>query len=804
MKSFLFALLFACMGTSGFSQSSSMYKLPPKEIADLLLAKPTPTVSMDKKGEYLLIMERDSYPDVEELGQPEVKVAGLRLNPENFSQSRQVFITGLKLKNTAEEKEKPITGLPAVKRLGNISWSPEGTRIAFTQTEKNRVDLYVLNVSTGAATRINKTPLNAALGPVYLWINEESLLYTTATKPASFFPKKPITPPGPAIQENLGKAAPSRTYQDLIRTSHDEAVFEFMTTAQLTKNTKGSETKIATPAIFTSIALSPDRKYLLLETIRKPFSYLVTAYSFASKVAIHELDGKLVKELALLPSGETTPSGFDNVSFAPRNFSWRQDVPATITWCEPLDSGLIKKDVAYHDAVYSLSAPFQQTPNLLVKTRMRFRGIYWCNPSFAWVNEGLTGKQIQRASKLNPTTGETEILFERNTTDAYKDPGTPVMKQSTVPLYANTIVMLEGDKILMNNQVGSSEKGDLPFLAEFDLNTKQSKQLWRAQPGNFEFVANVIDPQQLRILTRRESQTEVPNYFIKHLRLRKADQQITFFANPYPGLEGVTKEKVKYKRADGIDLTGDLYLPKGYVKERDGKLPLLIWAYPREYNSAADAGQIRGSKDRFTLISWGSPIYYVTQGYAVLDNAEMPIVAANATAKPNDTFVEQLRLNAEAALSALSNMGVGDPGRAAVGGHSYGAFMTANLLAHTNLFKAGLARSGAYNRTLTPFGFQVEERTYWEAPELYYKMSPFSYANKIKTPLLLIHGEQDDNPGTFPINSERLYNAVKGHGGTVRLVYLPYEAHGYRGKENLLHMLWEQGDWLNRFVKNAK
>lgn len=783
-------------------QNTTGYQTPPKAIADLLLAKPTPSVSIDKKANWMLIMERNSYPTVEELGQPEVRVAGLRLNPNNFSPSRQNFINGLKLKNILTGKEKSITGLPTNLLAGNISWSPDEKQIAFTHTTGSRVDLYIISVEKGIASKINKSPLNASLGPVVNWISEETLLYTVATKPASMMPKRPITPLGPSIQESVGKAAPSRTYQDLIRSPYDEEAFAFLTTSQLIRNTNGVETKIGAPAIYSSFEVSPDRKYLLTETIQKPFSYLVTAYSFASKVSIQDINGKTIKVLANLPSGETTPSGYDNVQNVPRAFAWRNDAAATITWCEPLDSGLIKKNVEYHDAVYSLSSPFTGQANTLAKTKMRYRGIVWGNEHFAWVNEGLSGKQLQKASRLDPVTGAMETLFERNTTDAYNNPGAPVMTRSS---FGRPVIdLLSNDRLLMNNPIGSSPNGDLPYLAEFDLKTKKQNILWRAQPGTYEAVVTVLDAENLKLITRKESQSEVPNYFIKNLKTRIADQQITAFVNPYPELNGVTKEKVKYKRADGVDLTGDLYLPKGYDKTKDGPLPLLMWAYPREYNSAADAAQVRGSKDRFTTISWGSPIFYVTQGFAVLDNAEMPIVAANADAKPNDTFIEQLKLNAEAAIKAMSDMGIADPKRVAVGGHSYGAFMTAHLLSHTNLFKAGLARSGAYNRTLTPFGFQAEERTYWEAPDLYYKMSPFSYANKIKTPILLVHGEADDNPGTFPINSERLYNAIKGHGGTVRLVYLPYEAHGYRGKENLLHLLWEQNEWLNRFVKNAK
>ena len=783
-------------------QNTNGYQTPPKAIADLLLAKPTPSVSIDKKATWMLIMERNSYPTVEELGQPEVRVAGLRLNPNNFSPSRQNFINGLKLKNIKTGKESSIIGLPANLLAGNISWSPDEKQIAFTHTTGSRVDLYVIAVEKAIATKINKTALNATLGPVFSWVNEGTLLYTAITQPATLMPKRPITPVGPSIQESVGKAAPSRTYQDLIRSPYDEEAFAFLTTSQLVKNTNGIETKIGSPSIYTSFEVSPDKKYMLTETIQKPFSYLVTAYSFASKVSIQDMNGKTLKVLANLPSAETTPSGYDNVQPVPRAFAWRNDAASTITWCEPLDSGLIKKNMEYHDAVYALSAPFNGQPSTVVKTKMRFRGIVWGNEHFAWVNEGLSGKQMQKASRLDPATGAVETLFERNTTDAYNSPGSPVLTRSA---FGKPVIdLLSNDRLLMNNPIGSSPNGDLPYLAEFDLKTKKQNILWRSQTGTYEAVVSVLDAENLQVITRRESQTDVPNYFIKNLKTKAADQQITSFVNPYPALNGVTKEKVKYKRTDGVDLTGDLYLPKGYDKAKDGPLPLLMWAYPREYNSAADAAQVRGSKDRFTTLSWGSPIFYVTQGFAVLDNAEMPIVAANADAKPNDTFIEQLKLNAEAAIKAMSDMGIADPKRVAVGGHSYGAFMTAHLLSHTNLFKAGLARSGAYNRTLTPFGFQAEERTYWEAPDLYYKMSPFSYANKIKTPILLVHGEADDNPGTFPINSERLYNAVKGHGGTVRLVYLPYEAHGYRGKENLLHLLWEQNEWLNRFVKNAK
>jgi len=174
--------------------------------------------------------------------------------------------------------------------------------------------------------------------------------------------------------------------------------------------------------------------------------------------------------------------------------------------------------------------------------------------------------------------------------------------------------------------------------------------------------------------------------------------------------------------------------------------------------------------------------------------------------EPNDTFVEQLVSSAEAAVNAVVERGVVDPEKIAVGGHSYGGFMTAHLLAHTKLFKAGLARSGAYNRTLTPFGFQGEERTFWEATPTYIRLSPFAHAKKIaenKRPLLLIHGENDENSGTHPMQSERLYNAVKGMGGIIRLVKLPFERHGYRARQSIMHALYEQDMWLQTYVESG-
>jgi dipeptidyl aminopeptidase/acylaminoacyl peptidase len=783
------------------------YKTPPKDITDMLLATPTPNVSIDDKGEWMLFTQSNSYRSVEELARPELRIAGLRINPNNFAPSRTNFINDIYLKNIKTRNESKIIGLPNPLYAGNISWSPDNKKVAFTHTTSGRVDLYMIDLATKKATKINKAALNNVSGS-YSWYDNNSLIYRTILNPATAAPVKPATPKGPTVQENYGKASPRPTFQDMIKSPYDEQLFEFYATSQLVKYTGGVETKIGKPAIYTTVSVSPDKKYLMLRTLKKPFSYLVPAFGFPSTVTITDMSGKVIKQVAELPSAETAPSGNDNVQDVQRAFEWRDDEPATLVWCKPLDGGLIKNETAYHDAVYAIQAPFNGEPQELFKTKMRYRSTSWGDENLALVTEGLTGKQITQLDRYNPVTGDLEQLITRNTTNAYANPGFPLTKTNK---YGRDVLLMidNGNKILFNNPAGSSPKGDLPFLMSYDVHTKKADTIWRCAEGIFESVTKVVDPANLVLITRRESEKEMPNYWLKNLRLRIADQQLTSFTNPYPQLEGVSKEKIKYKRADGVDLTGDLYLPKGYDPKRDGPLPVFIWAYPAEFNSAADAAQVRGSEHKFTLLNWGSPVFYVTQGYAVLNNAEMPIVAATKDstqkneAKPNDNFVDQLKMNAEAAINKLADMGVGDRNRVAVGGHSYGAFMTANLLAHTNLFKAGIARSGAYNRTLTPFGFQNEDRTYWQAPDLYNAMSPFSHAEKIKTPILLIHGDLDNNTGTYPIQSERMFNAIKGHGGTVKYISLPYESHGYAGRENILHVLSEQYNWLEKYVKNA-
>jgi dipeptidyl aminopeptidase/acylaminoacyl peptidase len=792
-KLFFLAFLFCCCNL--FAQDAIEYQIPPKEIYDLVMAKPTPGVSFDSKGQHMLILDRSSMPSVEDLAQPELRIAGLRINPNNFGPSRSSYITNITIKDVKSGAEFPVKGLPANMKAGSLQWSPDENKAAFTNTTNSTIDIYVIDIKSRIATKINKAAVNLVLGAAFDWIDNNSLLYTAVNKPLSMAPKKPLAPKGPVVQENLGKVAASVTFQDLIKSPFDESQFEFYATTQLVKNTNGAEIKIGQPVIYSSVSVSPDKKYLLIERIDKPFSYLVTAGGFNSTMMITDMNAATVKVLAKLPSSELAPRGNDNVLNAPRGYNWLDNSPATVQWIEPLDSGMIKNKMDYHDAAYILAAPFTDKPKELVKTAERMYNVTDVTTDLFFVTEGSRAKHRQKMSKLSNS--KMEVLVDRSTDDAYNDPGTPMTEKNK---YGRNVPKLSDGSVLFMRGIGASAKGDLPFLNSFNINTKETKQLWRCEEPYYESVTSILDYDKLTIITNKQSQDEQPNYYIRDIKNNTA-KAITNFPDPQPGLRGITRQKITYKRKDGVDLAADLYLPKGYDAKKDGPLPVMMWAYPREFKSAADAAQLRGSKYTFTRIGYGSVVFWATQGYAIMDNTEFPIVG-EGDKQPNDNFVDQLAWSAEAAIDKIAEMGIGDRNRVAVGGHSYGAFMTANLLAHTKLFKAGIARSGAYNRTLTPFGFQNEERTYWQAPEVYFAMSPFSYANQIKTPLLMIHGEADNNPGTFPIQSERLYNAIKGHGGTVRFVQLPFESHGYAAKENILHMLWEQNQWLNKFVKS--
>jgi dipeptidyl aminopeptidase/acylaminoacyl peptidase len=487
-----------------------------------------------------------------------------------------------------------------------------------------------------------------------------------------------------------------------------------------------------------------------------------------------------------------------------RSIGWRADAPASLVWAQALDGGDPAKAVEFRDEVFMQAAPFKDAPRSLMKLKYRYAGGVWGRADTALIYEFWWKTRQTAAWKIAPDQPSlaNELVFSGSSEDRYNDPGNPLMKINTNG-YATMQFSPDGSSIYMSGE-GASPEGDRPFIDLWNLQSKQKQRLFHSAAPYFENPVAMLDDQAKRIITTRESPAEPPNFYIRDLSAKDgALVALTRFPHPTPQLKDIKKEQIRYKRADGVELTANLYLPPGYDAKRDGRLPFLLWAYPTEFKSANAASQVTGSPYLFNAVSYWGPLPFLALGYGVLDDPSMPIVG-EGDKEPNDTYLPQLISSAQAAIDELDRRGVGDRNRMAIGGHSYGAFMTANLLAHTRLFKAGVARSGAYNRTLTPFGFQAEERSYWQAKDTYQTMSPFNYAEKIKDPILLIHGEQDNNSGTFPIQSERLFAAIKGLGGPAKLVMLPNESHGYRAKESIQHMLAETEAWLNAHVKNAK
>ncbi|MBC7472667.1 MAG: S9 family peptidase [Candidatus Sericytochromatia bacterium] len=780
------------------------YMMPPKEIADLVDAPLTPIVSVSPDKKLMLMMNRPSLPSISDFVKPEFGLAGVRINPKTGGTSKEQSYNGLKIKKVGVGKEIKISGLPKNPRINFVDWSADSKYIAFVNTTESSLEMWIVNTEKHDARKLSDLRLNATNGKPFVWLSDNKTLICTVT-PGDIGnePEKPRVPFGPVVQESIGRKAPSRTYQDLLTNPYDENLFDHYFTSKLVSiNLDGKVTRLSDAKIISDFKPSPDGKYILVEKIHKPYSYLVPIYRFPRKIEVLDINGNLVKNMADLPLAEEVSTSFGAVEEGRREFGWRADKPATLYWVEAQDKGDPNVKAKIRDIVYTLPSPFKAKPISLISLSSRFKDVVWGSNKLAMISEYWWKTRNEKTWITPPDFPQfkAKLLFDRSSEDAYNDPGNPVMKQTSYG--TNVLDISEKDQSIYLTGKGASIEGDRPFLDKLNLKNLEATRLWRSTAPYYENMIKILDQDSMTLLTKIESVNKQPNYYIRSLS-KKTINQITDFPHPTPQLAKIKKQLISYKRDDGVTLNATLYTPEGYTPEKDGRLPVFMWAYPREFKDAAAAGQVSGSPYEFIRIFWGSPLFWVTHGYAILDGPAMPIIG-EGDKEPNDTYVKQLVASAKAAVDEVVRMGVGDKDRIAVGGHSYGAFMTANLLAHSRLFKAGIARSGAYNRTLTPFGFQSEERNFWKAPNVYSAMSPFNNADKIKDPLLLIHGIADDNPGTFPLQSERLYNAIKGLGGKSRLVMLPNEAHHYQARESVMHMLWEMTEWLDKYVKNPE
>lgn len=803
MKNLFSLLLFLLLSSPFIAQEKLEYQKPPTSILELVNSPLAPAVRIDSKGENVLLFYRDQYKTIAELSETELRLGGLRINPKTNIGSRTTYYNNIKVKKATAKDPHQITGLPKEARLSNFTVSPDEKFMAFLNTTNNAVHLWIADVEKGTAKQISTQVVNANMGNPINWFKDGNalLIKTIPTNRKEIINTSEAIPAGPTVTVSDGEKAQNRTYQDLLGSPNDEFNFEQLAQSEIKKIAlNGAVSDYLPAAMYSDIDFSPNGEYVMISVIKKPFSYIVPYYRFPFETIIYDKNGKQIKKVNDVPLNEVQPKGFMATRMGKRNINWRADKSATIYWAEALDKGDPEVAVTHRDAVYQLNAPFDGNPSLLLKTKNRFSGITWGTENIAIATDYWWNDRNTKSYIFNPSNASEQptIIFDRNYQDQYNNPGNFVTSRNE---YGKRVLDInKGKAYLMGD--GFSERGQFPFIDEFNLKTQKSKRIYESTyTDKLENLYSAIDMKKGKILVRIESQQEYPNYYFRNIFKKNSLTPVTSFENPFKSLQNVHKEVITYSREDGLELEGTLYLPVGYDMEKKEKMPMILWAYPREFKDKNSASQITSNPNEFIYPFWGSPLYWVTQGYVVLDDAAFPIVGEGDT-EPNDSFRKQLVGNAKAAIDAVAEMGYIDRDRVAVGGHSYGAFMVANLLSHSNLFAAGIARSGAYNRTLTPFGFQSEERSYWDSPETYNAMSPFMHAEKMKTPLLLIHGEADNNSGTYPMQSERYFNALKGLGATARLVLLPKESHGYSAKESILHMLWEQDQWLDTYVKN--
>ena len=794
-------LLLLLVGFFGFSQENLSYQKPPKEILELADYERAPSVNMDSKKEYMLLSYRSTYKTLDDLSQEEMRLGGLRINPITNISSTVTYITNLKVRKVAEKNEVQVKGLPENPRISNLGMSPNEKKLSFSNTTTTGVELWVLDIATAQATKLTDATVNANMGNPFSWFDDQTILVKMLVKnrPALIDQKKDL-PTGPIVSSGDGSVSQNRTYQDLLKNPLDEQNFETLVTSELYKVTLDGKAELFKKAdMYAGESISPDGNFVMLTTLQKPFSYIVPLSRFPQKSVVYDKYGKEVKVVNEVPLTEVMPKGFSSVRKGKRSMGWRADKAATLSYVEALDEGDQANKVDFRDEVFLWDAPFNNNPTSLVKTQQRFAGITWGDDKTAIVMDQWYDTRNMKTYLINPSNPAQapKVISDRNYQDIYSDPGNFETKKNQ---YGKFVLTLDNDKAYLVGD-GFTKEGQFPFIDEFNLSTLKTKRLYQSTyKDKKEDIMSLEDVKKGEALVMIQSKNEYPNYYYRNFKSKGKLTQLTDFKNPFESIKNVHKEVIKYKRKDGVELSGTLYLPVGYDKSKKEKKPLLIWAYPAEYKDKNSAGQSDKNPNEFTFPYYGSFVYWVTRGYVVLDDASFPIIGEGST-EPNDTFIEQLVANAEAAIDAVDQLGYIDRKKVAVGGHSYGAFMTANLLTHSNLFACGIARSGAYNRTLTPFGFQSEQRNYWDIPEVYNTMSPFMNAHKMKTPLLLTHGEADNNPGTFTLQTERYFQALKNLGAPVRMVILPKESHSYVAKDNILHLLWEQDQFLEKYLK---
>ncbi len=791
------------------------YDQPPQNVLDVLHAPAPPRPYLSPTRDTVLLISWVQYPPMAQVSEPYLKLAGVRVEPRTRRKHDTPGGYGvapcaqtLALVDVATSKETPIA-LPPGGCADGFSWAADGKRFAFRNTSHDAVELWV-GEPGGATRRLGDVRLNMMLGSSLQWAaDQKTLLVKMVPDDAGAAPEAGTVSDGPSIQETDGKSGEFSTYEarDTLASKGDEARFEYYGTSQLAfvDAATGAITRVGKPAVITDVDLAPDGEHILVTSIRKPYSYAVTYDRFAHDVEVWDRAGK-VTPLAQLPVADRVP--VHGVPTGARDHAWRPTEPATLVWAEALDGGDWNTNVPARDKVMTESAPFATPAVELTRTEQRFDGFDWSERrGIALLQENDENRHWRRTFLFDADHPDAKpsVIWDMSSDERYLDPGSPVYR---VLPNGQSVFRQDGDAIFLSGQ-GFSPDGDRPFLDRFDLAARKSQRLFRSGRDGLEYFVDFAGEGTGTLLTWHQSPADPPNLMERTLGAPIADAKpgeatlastsraVTHIPDPTPVVRAIKKRLVTYQRKDGTALSFTLYTPPNY--QEGTRVPAILYAYPLDYASTATAGQVSGSDQVFTRL--GDYRLLLLSGYAIIDAAAFPIVGDPKQAY--DTYTEQLVDDAQAAVDKAVALGVVDPDRIGVTGHSHGALMTVNLLAHTDLFRAGAATSGSYNKTLTPFGFQNERRSVWKARDVYLKVSPFFLADKIKLPLLIMHGAEDANPGTTPLQAVKLFEAIRGNGGTARLVMLPHEPHWYSAMESNEQLAYEELMWFDKYVKDA-
>ena len=685
----------------------------PEDVVTLLSADPLPEQIVDPTGRYALLVHKHRLLSERALAEPTVEVAGVRINPRTNARHAAIPYFGLTLVELWTGRSQRLE-LPPSLAIGFPQWAPDGSRFAFTVTVDRGVELW-----TGSPEP--PFPLRRVLGPV---------LNGAQGSPCSFMPDGESLLCQLVARKHEPPKAPSAALRLLTQTvattppgQSDDVAAEYFLRGQVALVDASGAARprmIGGPAVLDSVDPSPSGEYLLVKRRVPPYSGPSALDTGGRTLEVWDTEGRLMHSL-----------GPDNAA-GPRALHWQPSAPATLVWVERRGS---------IDRLVTQAAPFRIAPQTLFDSERQFSGLKWLQDSeLALFDEYDAEERFTRVWLLDASRfpRPPQLVGSRGGREGpLPGFGRPSL---TTDRTGKQVVRFHGGDIYVVGR-RADPAGSRAYLDRIRLDSLTAEQLWQSEAAGREEILDVFTADASAVLTQIEDVTEPPNYVVRNLRAGTT-RAITDHRHPVPAMTEVARIPLRYRRRDGVEMSSLLYLPKRAAGEPP--LPMVVWAYPREYREGSVPTPAHNR--HFADVDRALQLYLLLRGYAVLDDVSMPIIGNGNNA--NDTFVPQVIANAEAAIEAAAATGAVDPARVAVAGHSYGAFMVANLLAHTQLFRAGVGLSGAYNRTLTPFGFQTERRTLWEAPDAYLAMSPILYTHRIAAPMLLVHGLLDDNAGT--------------------------------------------------------